>query len=237
MSKNVGKSRTTLSHPYSWYEKTYGLSISTVIRYHKKGVDLDKPADLLARLVSKPGQKPDLKKLQAFVMGREDAVQLPTQKPPKKSALPPPEDEEVDLDAVDIDGLDESKVLSNELKFLKVECDRARREYQRETNPIDKNVKLKLYQALVNTMRQLAKEAPAAELAAGNVLPKGEVESIWMRAFKETSNQLDALARRLATHPTFRRCDPVEVEETVTAEVNLIKGILEDGSWLNKKSE
>ncbi|MEY2499825.1 MAG: hypothetical protein QOI07_159 [Verrucomicrobiota bacterium] len=48
---------TGLLHPLSWYIKTYGIPEQTIVNAYRRGWHLDKPQELLDRLVRAPGPK------------------------------------------------------------------------------------------------------------------------------------------------------------------------------------
>jgi hypothetical protein len=66
------RSKTGLLHVLSWYPKTYGIPVQTVVNAYKRGWNLDDPQGLLERLLSAPGPKSKgLQPLIDFVNGQQ----------------------------------------------------------------------------------------------------------------------------------------------------------------------
>ena len=65
-------STTGLLHPLSWYPKTYGIPVQTVVNAYKRDWNLDDPQQLLERLLQAPGPKTKgLQNLVDLVNGRK----------------------------------------------------------------------------------------------------------------------------------------------------------------------
>lgn len=228
------------SQPMSFYEKLYGWTTSTINNYKRRGLSLDDPVQLLAEVLGLHGKKPPLKLLQKEAAARGIKVGVPT-KQAKKIPTQPPEVPELESLPEEFDEempeVKESNVsaLTDELNYLKKEVAKARKRYQKAVAPGDKVAEFKLYKELLTEMRQLAKAAPNADLAARNSLSRSEVEAVWSRATKEFRVAADSFARRIATHPVFRRCDPVEVELVINREKDLMLNQLLLAPWTETK--
>jgi hypothetical protein len=63
---------TGLLHPFSWYITNYGIPEQTIINAHRREWDLDKPHELLEKLVRAPGPKTKgLQNLIDYLSGRQ----------------------------------------------------------------------------------------------------------------------------------------------------------------------
>lgn len=200
---------TTLDHRISWYGKTYGISMQNIQRARKRGWPLDDPKELYKRFLNAPGPTVGLQALRDYIKGK------PTR---RTKAAPLPESEPSDAVGEVLE-----HGLLHELKRMKAETAAAYKAYKAERDPLEAAPRLKLYLALVAQMTQLAKIAPKAEIDAQNSLPIHEVEAAWTRACAELRASVDAIPRRLAMMPFFRKLhDPVKMEEIVTAEMNTL---------------
>jgi hypothetical protein len=83
---------TGLLHPLSWYIKHYGIPEQTIINAHRREWDLDKPQELLEKLVRAPGPKTKgLQNLIDFLNGRQKqpaASPRPRRNAPDSAAEP-----------------------------------------------------------------------------------------------------------------------------------------------------
>ena len=232
-----GVSKTKHQHPLSWYVKEYGLALKTIVNYHHRKPNpwpLDDPRELLRLILQLPGQKPNLTKLQKVALAAPRTSKVQESPPPPIEPLLPKEsvkeddlDERSDLETPGLVG-----AIAHQVKFLSQEAERAKKDYLREKRPADKAAKFRILQGILQTLHKFQKTAPADELASGNALQKSEVDAAWYRTLKEMRIQLDALPRRLATHPAFKTLDPVRVEEIVRTEKDQILEQLHQGYWI-----
>lgn len=82
-------------------------------------------------------------------------------------------------------------------------------------------------------LRQRSNQKADAE--SGDYLPRADVEKTWGRAMREFRVTLEAVPRRVATQPMFKKIDPVEVELLLQQEIQAALGRLHQGSWLEKE--
>lgn len=218
-----------------WYTRAYGWPLSTVKNARNRRWPLDDPQELLAKVMAGRGRKPPMQTLINLANNQTGPTKRPgsAQSAPKKPAdvppPPPPSSGSGDVPH------DLRSGLAAELKRLETETAQSYANYLAETLPAEKLVKQVIYLKNVNALRALAKDAPKADRDAKNTLPIGDVDAAWSRSLKECRSSLEALGRRLATNPLFKKIDPVDVEELVDKEVREILAHLEAGSWL--KSE
>lgn len=215
-----------------WYTRHYGWSLSTVRNARARRWPLDDPQELLTKVMASRGKKPPLQILinlankqtgPATSRGSRQRVSKTADNVPPP---PPPSSVPSDVPHALLSGL------AAELKRLEAETAQSYANYQAELIPAEKLVKQALYLKNVGALRALAKDAPKADRDAKNTLPVGEVDSAWSRSVKEFRSALEAMPRRVATNPIFKKIDPVDVEELVMKEVQTILSHLETGSWL-----
>ncbi len=228
------KRPTGLEHVVSWYVKNYGLPISTVQNYRRRGWNLDDPKALLEKIMKAHGKKPPLQALLNLVNGQQGPSTVKrgqsrnAPKPPDDVPPPPPPTE----------GSGIKQGLRAELDRLEKETAESYEKYRfAPEGTADKLVAQKLYLANVNALRALAKDAPKADKDAKNLVPVAEVDSVWSRSLKEFRSAAEALPRREATKPLYRKLDPVEVELSLRGEVSEMIARLEAGSWLIKAED
>jgi hypothetical protein len=215
-----------------WYSREYGWPLQTVKNARNRRWPLDDPQELLVKVMAGRGKKPPMQKLINLANGqkgpaaspraRQNASASQSEPPAPPPGTTPSEDVAHDL----LSGL------AAELKRLETETAQSYANYVAELLPAEKLVKQTIYIKNVNALRQLAKDAPKADRDAKNTLPIGDVDSAWSRSFKEFRSSLEAMGRRLATNPLFKKLDPVDVEELVNKETGEIIAHLETGSWL-----
>lgn len=223
------------AHTLMWYSDTYKIPFQTIRNAHKRGWPLDDPAGLLAKMMASKGKKTNLQGLinlvngQSGPSGKSRGSSQNAQNPP--AGVAPGQTKSEDVEHSLLGGL------QAELKRLETETAQSYANYQAELLPAEKLVKQKLYLANVNALRALAKDAPKADRDAKNSLPIDDVDSAWSRSVKEFRSECEAMPRRVATNPMFKKIDPVDVEELVMKEVQLILTHLETGSWLRDAEE
>jgi hypothetical protein len=125
--------------------------------------------------------------------------------------------------------------LRRQMQFLETEIEQAKIIYsQTKTNGaggLEVSSRLKIVTDLISKLQALTKIAPELEQQSKNVLMRVEVEQTWGRFLKELRSQLDALPRRVALHPMFKKIDPVAVEKLLNEERNRVLMVLSSGGW------
>lgn len=209
------------SRAFSYYVREYKLTHAILVNAHKRGINLDSPKKLLAYLLKrKTSRLCDLSRLQEVATGQRSKPRPAS--PAAASAEETPLDPNAPL-----------KVgLARQVALLEKEVEESHAAYRKETLPFEKLSLQKIYLANVSALRQLAKVQPDADSASGRVLPVDDVDSAWSRSLKEFRSTLEAMPRRIASSPLFKKLDPVDVEELVSKEVTAILTHLETGSWL-----
>lgn len=214
----------------SWYSREYQLPVQTVKNMRKRDWPLDDPKALLAKIMATNRRKPPIQQLINIVNGQPGAP-TGTRGSSQSSQNPPPESPSGQTKSEDVEHALITG-LQAELKRLEAETAQSYANYQAELLPAEKLVKQKLYLANVTALTRLAKDAPKADREASKTLPVSDVESAWSRSIKEFRSECEALPRRLATNSLFKKVDPVDVEELLMQEVQLILTHLETGSFL-----
>lgn len=230
---------TKYKFPLEHYCQLYEIPFTTILSWYRKNLALDDPEKLLQEVLAMKAKKPtNLTKLNELAKGPLKKPTPPPKAPapsvsatPPASSAPPPPGGSHDAAETALEGF------QRELERLKNESDVAYRSYQAEEDPLLKTAWWKMWKDMLDAWGKLAKLAPDAEREAGNVMRVGDVESIWARATQEVRVVLDSHARRMSMHATFRSLDPVDVEQTILADLKQVMTIMEQCKFADEDSQ
>ena len=179
------------------YAELYGLPLGTIANCRRRKWPLDDPEELFRRFTESPGKKPDLRTLETIVCGEN------TERVKSK----------------EFQSEDDAPTLMSELDHLRKECRRSFADFENEPSPIRRVQLHKVYLQNLKALSALVPLATKAEEEAGRLVSADAVVQQWMRATLEFRAALETIPRRIATHPVFRKLDPVEVEAVLNHEV------------------
>lgn len=209
------KPRDNAKHGAAHYSDLYKVPYKTASKWRSKGYPMDDPEALLDIIMGqKSTAKADLRGLRNVV----DEIQERAMRKaaPQTKEQPPLEDEFMPTE----------EGLMGELQRLEHEAKKAYRDYTRARKPLDKKDLFELWKAIIAEQRQVAKVAPEAAEAAGQLVKVADVEAKWLRSCAEMSTTLEAMARRISMHPKLRSVGAVAVEQIIMDEVTKIKKML-----------
>jgi hypothetical protein len=193
MAKSTSK---TATH----YSELYGIPLGTIVNCRRRKWPLDDPAQLLRKFYESPGKKPDLTILETLACG------APTERVQSKKFTSNPD----------------APHLLQEVEDLRAECRRSFRDFEVEPSPIRRIPLHKVYLANLKALAALIPLATKAEEEADRLVSAEGVAQAWNRTVGDFMSSLTLVPRRVATHATFRRFDPVEVEAIVKKEIDTV---------------
>lgn len=238
-SARGGNQKFRYKFPLEHYSTLFEVPHSIVVKWYRKKLSLDEPKVLLEELSKIKMRKPlNLKRINELAkMTSNDRKKAP---PPKAEAAPLPPALEAAVAAVEAEAgaplQGAITAFQRELGRLQDEVDLAYRNYKAEPDALLKQAYWKTWKDMLDAFGKLAKLAPDAEAAAGNMIQVSEAESIWARSTKEARVLLDSFARRISTLPLFRVLNPVDVEQLLGAELNKVMAILEECTLIDEDS-
>jgi hypothetical protein len=214
------KPRDNAQHGAAYYADLYKVPYKTVSKWRSKGYPMDDPQKLLETVMAqKSTAKSDLRGLRDMADAQADGKARKAGPAPKTRDVP----------ALDPEFEPTEEGLMGQLQRLEHEAKRAYADYVKATKPLDKKDLFELWQGIIAEMRQVAKVAPDAELASGQLMKVSEAEATWLRALAEISTTLEAIPRRIAMHPKMKGISAVTIEQVVMDEITKVKKLFHKG--------
>jgi hypothetical protein len=205
--------KSTNSKTATHYSELYGIPLGTIVNCRRRKWPLDDPEQLLRKFYESPGKKPDLTILETLACG------TPTERVQSKKFTSNPD----------------VPHLLQEVEDLRAECRRSFKDFEVEPSPIRRVPLHKVYLANLKALAALIPLATKAEEEADRLVSAEGVAAAWNRGLADFVTSLELVARRVATHSTFRRFDPVEVEAVVKREIDIALAQLRNANSTTEK--